>query len=269
LFDGVHEPLVDELTFQRAQAILRERGKDISRRRGNASAFLLSGVVRCASCGKAYVGMSARGNGGRYEYYACSGRQKHGPKACRNERVPRQKLERAVLQQLASLYRDSDLVAEALAQAERESARARPEIEQRLASVKAEIARAEQALERYYEAFEQGKLSPERCDERLSRLQARLEDLRAQEAELSLSTPDEAGRGATPADLAAVADQLDRVLADGEPQKTKALIRLLIHELRVDGRSRIQPTYRLVTPEVCATSEKVGAPGIEPGTSRV
>jgi hypothetical protein len=77
--------------------------------------------------------MSARGNGGRYEYYACSGRQKHGPKACRNERLPRHKLEQAVLQQLAALYRDSDVVAEALAQAEQEAARTRPEIEQRLA----------------------------------------------------------------------------------------------------------------------------------------
>ena len=35
----------------------------------------------------------------------------------------------------------------------------RPEIDHRLASIGAEIARAEQALERYY-AFEQGKLSP-------------------------------------------------------------------------------------------------------------
>jgi len=267
LFDGVHEPLVDEVTFQRAQAILRERGEDISRRRGNASDFLLSGVVRCGSCGKAYVGMSARGNGGRYEYYACSGRQKRGPKACRNERLPRHKLEHAVLQQLAALYRDSNLVAEAVAKAEQKAERARPEIEQRLASIGAEIARAKQALERYFEAFEQGKLSPERCDERLSRLQARLEELRVQEAELSLLTPDEAGRRATPADLAAVADQLERVIAEGEPQKAKALLRLLIEELRVDGRARIQPTYRLVMPEVCATSEKVERTGIEPVTS--
>jgi hypothetical protein len=48
---GVHEPLVDELTFQRAEVILRERGDDISRRRGNASDFLLSGVVRCVGSG--------------------------------------------------------------------------------------------------------------------------------------------------------------------------------------------------------------------------
>jgi hypothetical protein len=41
--------------------------------------------------------MSARGNGGRYEYYACTGSQKYGrPKACRNDRLPRAKLEQAV-----------------------------------------------------------------------------------------------------------------------------------------------------------------------------
>jgi site-specific DNA recombinase len=159
------------------------------------------------------------------------------------------------------------LVAEALAHAERDAELNRPEIEQRLASIGAEIARAEQALERYFEAFELGKLSLERCDERLSRLHARLEDLRAQQAELSLSRPHEAGQGPTPADLAAVADQLERVIAEGEPQKTKALPRLLIQELRVDGRAQIQPTYRLVTPTVCATSEKVERAGIEPVTS--
>src|SRR5262249_36760642 len=152
-------------------------------------------------------GMSARGNGGRYEYYACSGRQKHGPKACENERLPPHKLEHAVLQQLPALYPDSDLVGEALAKGAQEAEGGRPEIEERLASIGAEIARAEQALERYYEAFEQGKLSPERCDERLTRLHARLEDLRAQQTELSLSAPDEAGQAPTRADLAAVADE--------------------------------------------------------------
>jgi hypothetical protein len=39
---------------------------------------------------------------------------------------------------------------------------------------------------------------------------------------------------------------------------------LLIDELRVNSRAEILPTCRLVTPEVCAMSEKVGAAGIEP-----
>ena len=92
VFDGVHEPLVDEFTFAKAQAILKERGEH-AKRRGNASDFLLSGLLRCGRCGKAYIGMSANGNGGRYHYYACTGRQKYGPKACTGERLPREKLE--------------------------------------------------------------------------------------------------------------------------------------------------------------------------------
>jgi hypothetical protein len=31
-----------------------------------ASDFLLSGILRCGSCGTAYIGMSANGNGGHY-----------------------------------------------------------------------------------------------------------------------------------------------------------------------------------------------------------
>jgi hypothetical protein len=34
------------------------------------------------ACRRAYVGMSDKGNGGTYHYYACSGRQKLGRKSC-------------------------------------------------------------------------------------------------------------------------------------------------------------------------------------------
>ena len=266
LFKGIHEPLIADATFQLAQAILNERGTDISRRRGNASGFLLSGVLRCGRCGKAYVGMSARGNGGLYHYYACTGRQKYGPKACNNERLPREKLEQAVITQLTRLYRDTHLIEETLTNAQQEAEQRQPEIEQRLAAIDAEVTRGEQALERYYEAFEQGKLSPERCEQRLARLQTRLDDLHAQHAELSLSTPHAATQAPTAVELANVAEQLEKLLTRGEPEKAKALIRELVAELKVNGKTEILPSYYLNAAPVCATSEKVGRVGIEPTT---
>jgi hypothetical protein len=57
------------------------------------------------------------------------------------------------------------------------------------------------------------------------------------------------------ADLAALADQLEKVLAQGEPEQTKALLRILIAALRVNSKTRIEPTYRIVAPGVCATSK--------------
>jgi hypothetical protein len=91
--------------------------------------------------------MSANGNGGRCHYYACSGRQKYGPKACDGERLPREKTETAVIDQLAALYRDEQVISGAFAKANAEAETRRPEFEQRLASISAEITRAEQALE--------------------------------------------------------------------------------------------------------------------------
>ncbi len=70
---GIHEPLIDQDTFDHAQALLKERGEDMTYRAAHAE-FLLSGLLRCGHCRRAYVGMSAKGNGGTYHYYACSGR---------------------------------------------------------------------------------------------------------------------------------------------------------------------------------------------------
>jgi hypothetical protein len=38
------------------------------------------------------------------------------------------------------------------------------------------------------------------------------------------------------------------VIANGEPEQAKALLRILVAELRVKGRHDIQPTYRVLDP---------------------
>jgi hypothetical protein len=83
----------------------------------------------------------------------------------------------------------------------------------------------------------------------VARLNARLDDLRAQQAELADDGTDEAAHAPTAADLAATANQLEGVIADGEPEQTKALLRILIAELRVNSKTDIKPTYRIITPD--------------------
>ncbi len=268
-YPGLHEPLVDEQTFARAQALLKERGEDLTRRRGNRSDFLLSGVMRCGRCKRAYIGMSAKGNGGLYHYYACSGRQKLGSKACGGERLNRDKLEAAVLDQLAKLYRDGDLIAAALETANRSRSQDRPALEEQRRTIAEAVRRSEHALDRYYHAFENGDLDASRFESRLAELETKRESLRDQDAALAAQLDTDTDASLDPASLAAVADQLRDTLARSEPEQTKALLRLLIKELRVNSRSEILPTYRIVTPEVCATPSSVGAAGIEPATPRV
>ena len=156
---GLHEPLVDDDTFDKAQEILRRRGEDASLRRGNPSDFLLSGLVRCHHCGRAYVGTSAHGRNGRYTYYACSTRYKYGPAKCQGDRLPKDSLEAAVLTQLAELYRDGHVIEKALANLAEATETERPQVEEQLAATRAEITRVEGKLERYFEGFEDGRLA--------------------------------------------------------------------------------------------------------------
>lgn len=160
-------------------------------------------------------------------------------------------------------YRDGPLIHDAIDAAQEQAQRERPALDEQHRAITAEITRTERSTERYFEAFEQGRLSPERCEQRLARLNARLDDLRAQQAELANNGADEAANAPTPADLAATASRLASVIADGQSEQTKALLRILIAELRVNSKTDIQPTYRIVAPDrthtagVCATSEKV------------
>ena len=263
---GLHQPLIDELTFQRAQRLLRERGEDMALRRSNPGDYLLSGLVRCGRCRRAYVGASARGNGGLYHYYACSGRQKLGRKACDGERIPRDKLETAVIHQLAGLYRDGTLIRDALQAAEAKAHRAQSALEEQRRALADEIRRAERALTRYYTAFEAGDLDATRFEKRVSALETRLDALREHDADLAGQIAPQGATSPDPADLAAVADNLETTIATADPRQAKALLRLLIKHLRVNGRREILPTYRIVTDTVCALPSSVGGAGISPSS---
>jgi hypothetical protein len=61
---------------------------------------------------------------------------------------------------------------------------------------------------------------------------------------------------------------LGTILRNAPPERTKALLRLLIEEIRVVSPADIRPTYRVPT-EVRIVNGLVGEPGLEPGTSGI
>jgi hypothetical protein len=101
----------------------------------------------------------------------------------------------------------------------------------------------------------------------VSALETRLEALREQDADLADELAPQAATSPDAAELAAVADNLETTIATAEPRQAKALLRLLIKDIRVNARSEILPTYRIVTPEVSALPSSVERTGIEPVTS--
>jgi hypothetical protein len=89
------------------------------------------------------------------------------------------------LAQLATIYRDGQLIGDALAQAAEQANADRPQHEQQLAGVRADIQSLERKIDRHLQAFEDAKLDPDICQQRIARHHTRLQALRDQEADLA------------------------------------------------------------------------------------
>jgi hypothetical protein len=93
---GDFEPLVDEATFYRAQAVLDGRVVVAGPRQRNHPDFPLRGFVRCEICGRPLTGSWSKDRNGHYAYYHCQ-------RQCRAVNVSKAALEGAFADELALL----------------------------------------------------------------------------------------------------------------------------------------------------------------------
>ena len=93
---GDFEPVVDEATFYRAQAVLDGRVVVSGPRQRNHPDFPLRGFVRCDVCGRPLTGSWSKGRNGHYAYYHCQ-------RQCRAVNVSKAVLEGAFADELALL----------------------------------------------------------------------------------------------------------------------------------------------------------------------
>jgi site-specific DNA recombinase len=192
-----HPPLVEEGLFNSVQAILAERGEDVSKRASNSSDYLLTGLVVCGGCGRHFTGTRATGRNSTYRYYTCGGRQRYGIKTCAAERLPAEALDDAVVRSLLAAYEDTDLFAKAVSEAQERALLGHRRHEGELRALDAELAKVDAGIDRYLRAFETGSMPESICGDRVKELGLRATALRArrqdfidemEQAELSAPT---------------------------------------------------------------------------------
>jgi Recombinase zinc beta ribbon domain len=100
---GCHPAIIDDTAFAEAQRILAARGEDHAKRAASGSDYLLTGLTRCPSCGKAMIGIRAHGRSRVYRYYTCFTRVRYDTGRCHASRLDA--AEHAVITALADFYR--------------------------------------------------------------------------------------------------------------------------------------------------------------------
>ena len=74
----VDRPIVTDAEYQWMQKRL-QRNQQFARKNTRLRSYLLSGLIRCASCGRAYVGSTIQRRGKVYSYYGCGARWNKNP----------------------------------------------------------------------------------------------------------------------------------------------------------------------------------------------
>ncbi|MGQ9589910.1 MAG: recombinase family protein [Planctomycetota bacterium] len=244
LYEGHHDPLVSEVLFEKANQVLQERHEDLKGRQWhNGDERLLTGITRCARCNSHMFGGGGYKNGVHVPYYVCS--KRFNDHDCEQDYVRADLLESAIIKDIKSMFRDEQFMARVWAEANKRLSAEKPNLEKEIEKVAAETAKAQTALDRYFEAFQAGTLEAELCNEKVRDLRARLEELEAEKRDLEarrerLQLP-AIDRGM----LASLVDNFERVMAEAPNPQKKDLLRRLVKRVLVHDRRTIEVWYGL------------------------
>lgn len=116
IYEGEHERIVDDNTWNQVQATLSRNGRRGGRNVGNKYGALLKGLVRCGSCGAGMVHTYTQKQNRLYRYYVCVTAHQQGWNKCATRAVSAPTLEDAVVQQIRGIGQNPAMLAEVMRQ---------------------------------------------------------------------------------------------------------------------------------------------------------
>ncbi len=227
------EPIIDAATFDGVRARAASRAPSKVAPRVVNSPTLLTGLLKCGSCGAAM--MLATGKSGKYRYYKCHTRMARGSSACDSGNLPMEKLDELVLKALADKVFTPKRLKSMIAGAQKHLRNSHSEQDTQLKQLKAALNDLTVRSERLFEAVETGHLPLD------SALQQRSHKLQARRQELLLEIAGLKRQGETPLKVLNMGqvDAFGRVLkaklAANSPF-AKQYLRLLVSQVRVTGK---------------------------------
>jgi site-specific DNA recombinase len=234
---GEHEAILDDETWARVQTLLTLNRRDRGARVRNKHGALLRGILVCGTCGCAMSHTYTEKRNTRYRYYVCQQAMKRGWANCATRSIPAGEIERFVLERIAAIGRDPDLVAEVARQA-------RSQFEQQIAGLRDEKTEIERSLRQQARTVA-GLFDEPNAAARLADLQ---DQIRAGENRLAAIAIELAALGdgrIDDGDVAAALGRFDETVEALTPPEKARLVELLVERVAYDReKGNVAITFR-------------------------
>ena len=238
VYDAEHDGIVPLKMFREVQRVLDENRSSGGSGARNGQGFLLRGLLRCNACDASMVPSWTRRRHRTYRYYTCRRAQKQGHAACPTKMVKADSVEAFVVNEIRRIGADPELQRETFRQAVQQLAAQRRGLAVERKRLQRDVVAAQVDVERLVAtlsrttgpAADAVRAELEKVQEQTGAIQARLGEVREQEATVAAQTVDEADVARALRDWV----ELWNVLLVPERER---VLRLLVAAVRYDGAS--------------------------------
>jgi site-specific DNA recombinase len=236
VYQGEHERIVDDQTWNRVQTALNRNGRRGGRSIGNKYAALLKGLVRCASCDVGMIHTYVNKKDRLYRYYVCVKAHQRGWAQCETRSVSAQALEDAVVEQLRGVGRNPAVLREVVRQIDAHRRKESTEIETEKSSSEGELKRIAQEMKRTVAAVGIAS-SADVATRHLAELQDRVSHLTGRLAEIRQQLTAMEAEGVDIQDVEAALGDFGPLWEQLSTWEKERFIRALVEHVRYDGKT--------------------------------
>lgn len=225
-YDAMHERLIDDETFYKAQEIRAKNHDDWQNKiRGSKNPSLLSGLLFCARCGGRYHHLTWQT--GQNPRYVCYSRDKRllnmvKDSNCKNKIWPENELNGLILDEVKKLVIDQTALKKAAEKKKQKHMDKTPELEKRLQRLRAQRSR-------YMDLYALEDIDIKTVSEKISELNRQIA---AGEKELESERAESAQKTAP---FRLLPDNIGQIIDHGTEAEKRAILRSLISRIDIDG----------------------------------
>ncbi len=250
--EGAWPALVSREVFDAVQQVMRDRAPNIQSPGNVGSPFLLSGLLKCGMCGRAYTGQKAKG--GKYAYYICGTLYRDGAGKCEARYLNAPRVENFIVEKIRERILTHETIVELITLAAEEIDALSGELAGKVKVIEGQLDDVRKRLGRLYDALEGSDLTLEALSPRILSLRHREEQLEAALDETARQLEQRRVELPTSEEMKAYVTDLREFLKGGSIPERKALIRNFVKDIKVKGEEATL-TYTLPMPNGGITQE--------------
>ena len=244
--ENAHSAIISRQEFLKVRKLLGSRAPGKVHPRRSSSPYLLSGLLKCETCGKAMTGAEAKS--GKYSYYVCHSLLKKGSGTCETPRLNARNFEKLIVGNLRENILTESNVRGLVKLMDEEMDGVAREQRERLETIEEQLEDVKRRLSRVWQVVETTDIEMADASDRIKELRESKEKLEAAADEARQLLADRRVMLESADIIAAFAAEMSEFLKTSELTETKAFVKSFVKEIEVrPGRAAI--VYSLPTPD--------------------